>query len=94
MGSPAQRSRSLRRVPKSLPGGGLSVHYERRRPGRARCAICGGELHGVPRLRASRARGLAKTEKRPERPYGGVVCPQCLKRGLKAASRPPAGATS
>ncbi|MEB3846682.1 MAG: 50S ribosomal protein L34e [Desulfurococcales archaeon] len=75
---PALRSRHLRRVMKRTPGGDLIVHYEKRRPGPARCARCGRPLNGVPRLRPNKLRGLSKTSKRPERPYGGVLCPQCL----------------
>lgn len=81
------RTRSWRRVKRVTPGGRLVVHYEKRKPGKAKCAICGTELHGVPALRPSKLGKLAKTEKRPERPYGGVICPKCLMRGLKVAVR-------
>lgn len=87
MPRPTLRSRSLRRVKVRTPGGRLVIHYERRKPGPARCAICGAVLGGVPRERPSRLRKLAHTERRPERPYGGVICPRCLRRGLKDATR-------
>ena len=80
---PALRSRSLRRIKVVTPGGRRVVHYERRRPGPARCARCGRPLNGVPRLRPSRLRKLSKTAKRPERPYGGVLCPSCLAELLR-----------
>ena len=63
------------------------MHYEKRRPGPARCAICGRPLHGVPRLRSSELRRLPKTAKRPERIYGGVVCPSCLAKLIKKTVR-------
>ncbi|BAN90114.1 50S ribosomal protein L34e [Aeropyrum camini] len=75
---PALRSRSLRRVYRRTPGGYTVVHYERRKPGPARCARCGRPLGGVPRGRPPRVRRLSKTAKRPERPYGGVLCSTCL----------------
>ncbi|MEB3773956.1 MAG: 50S ribosomal protein L34e [Desulfurococcales archaeon] len=80
---PALRSRSLRRVYRRTPGGRETILYERRRPGPARCARCGKPLAGVPRLRPSRMRRLSKTAKRPERPYGGVLCPRCLAEALR-----------
>ena len=87
MPRPALRSRSLRRIYRRTPGGRLVIHYERRKPNKAKCYICGGELHGVPRLRPSELRKLPKTMKRPERPYGGHICPKCLKRLLKKSIR-------
>ena len=81
------RTRSWRRVIRRLPGGRVTIHYEKRRPSKARCAICGAELHGVPALRPYQLSKLAKTEKRPERPYGGYICPRCLARSLREAIR-------
>ena len=80
---PAYRSRSLRRVKRRLPGGETVTHYEKRRPGPARCARCGRPLNAVPRLRPNRLRNMSKTSKRPERPYGGVLCARCLAELLR-----------
>ncbi|MEB3816702.1 MAG: 50S ribosomal protein L34e [Desulfurococcales archaeon] len=90
---PALRSRSLRRVHRRTPGGRNVVHYERRRPGPARCARCGRPLNGVPRLRPSKLRALPKTAKRPERPYGGVLCAACLAELLREQIRRMASAS-
>jgi len=87
MPRPMYRTRSWRRVIRRVPSGEVVVHYEKRRPNRARCAICGAELNGVPTLRPSQLAKLAKTEKRPERPYGGYICPKCLARGIREALR-------
>ncbi|MCI4461499.1 MAG: 50S ribosomal protein L34e [Thermogladius sp.] len=87
MPRPMYRSRSLRRVVVRTPGGELKIHYEKRKPSVAHCAICGRPLNGVPRLRPSQLRKLAKTEKRPERIYGGVICPRCLARLLRQSAR-------
>ncbi|MEM2024852.1 MAG: 50S ribosomal protein L34e [Desulfurococcaceae archaeon] len=83
----AYSPRGSRTALKRSPSGALSAHYEGEKPDRAKCAICGKELQGVPALGSSQINKLAKTEKRPERPYGGTTCHQCLKRGLKEASR-------
>ncbi len=82
---PAYRSRSRRRVYKRTPGGRTVIHYEKRKPKAARCAICGRPLGGVPRGRPVEIRKLAKTERRPERPYGGYICPDCLRKLYKYA---------
>ena len=68
-----------------LPGKANVVHYDRRLPERAHCRLCGAELHGVPVLKMNRFKNLPKTQKRPERPYGGNLCPSCLKLHAKQA---------
>ncbi len=84
---PALRSRSLRRVYRRTPGGRVVIHFEKRKPGPAKCAICGAVLNGVPRLRPVQLRKLPKSLRRPERPYGGYLCPRCLAARLKEAIR-------
>ncbi len=88
---PALRSRSLRRVRTRTPGSRTIVRYEKRKPNMARCAICGRILNGVPRLRSTKLRKFPRTARRPERPYGGYLCPQCLARLLKNAARSMSG---
>ncbi len=83
---PGLRSRSVKRICRKLPGGESRVHYVRRKHYRAKCAICGRILQGVP-LDPDLIRRGAKTLKRPERPYGGVICPDCLARALRIAAR-------
>ncbi len=87
MPRPMHRARTWRRIKKRTPGASLTLHYEKRKAGKAKCAICATELHGVPALRPYQMGKLAKTEKRPERPYGGVICPNCLARGIREAVR-------
>ncbi|MEM0378783.1 MAG: 50S ribosomal protein L34e [Thermosphaera sp.] len=87
MPRPMLRSRSWRRTSIRTPSGRVVVHYEKRRPGVAKCSVCGKPLNGVPSLRPPGMAKLAKTEKRPERMFGGTVCPECLARGLREAVR-------
>ena len=75
-----QKTRSLRRVKRKTPGGRVVIHYEKRKPGRAHCSSCGKVLHGVPRVRASYLRRFPKSQLRPERPYGGVLCSKCSRK--------------
>ncbi len=86
MVKPALRSRSLRRVYRRTPGGRTVVHYERGRPGRAVCTVCGRPLAGVPRVRSVELHGLSRSRKRPNRPYGGVLCSSCLANAIARAA--------
>ncbi len=87
MPRPALRSRSLRRVKVRTPGGRLVVHYYRRKPNQARCALCGRPLAGVPVGRPVEIRNIPLSKKRPNRMFGGVLCPSCLERLLKKVIR-------
>lgn len=83
---PALRSRSRRRVWRRVPGGEVKVFYEKSYVYEAYCAVCGRPLGGVPRdIRVIRYG--PKTAKRPERPYGGVLCPTCLATAIKLSVR-------
>ncbi|MFQ5892309.1 MAG: 50S ribosomal protein L34e, partial [Candidatus Methanofastidiosia archaeon] len=69
------------------PGGRRVIHYERRKPSFHKCASCGAKLHGVPRGNPFEIRRLPKSKRRPQRPYGGYLCPKCLKKKLKEDAR-------
>ncbi|MBS3098195.1 50S ribosomal protein L34e [Candidatus Woesearchaeota archaeon] len=73
------RSRSIRKIYIKTPGGKTVIHYERKKPKKAHCGSCGAILKGVPRERPYKLRKLAKTQRRPERPYGGVLCSKCAR---------------
>ena len=81
------KSRSLRRVSRKLPGGKVTIQYKRRKPSRAKCSDCGKPLMGVPRELPSKMKTLSKTEKRPERPYGGVLCSKCMRSKIIKETR-------
>jgi large subunit ribosomal protein L34e len=83
MPRPAQRSRSFRKKKVNTPGGKAVIHYVKKKPSPATCASCGGQLHGVPRELPSGMKKLPKTKKRPDRPYGGTLCPKCARHAVK-----------
>ncbi len=87
MPRPAHRTRMMRRIHITTPGGAHKVHYEKRKPGKATCANCGRPLAGVPRGRPVIIRNLSLSKKRPNRRYGGVLCPSCLALLIKQAVR-------
>jgi len=79
MPAPRKRSRSLRRIHVKVTGK-TTIHYKYRKPKLGKCSKCGMKLKGVPRERPYKMQNMAKTKKRPERPYGGVLCSQCVKK--------------
>ena len=87
MPEPRLRSRSKRRVKRVTPGGRVAVHHVDRKPAKARCGGCGMDLKGVPREKPSKLGSIPKTRRRPERPYGGVLCSRCLKRKIMLENR-------
>ncbi|MFW5976886.1 MAG: 50S ribosomal protein L34e [Candidatus Nanoarchaeia archaeon] len=81
------RSRTLRRKDVKTPGGKTVRRYKQRKPHVAHCGRCGAKLQGIPRIRASLFAKLTKSQKRPERPYGGVLCSRCLRDVIKTDTR-------
>ncbi|HLC64933.1 MAG TPA: 50S ribosomal protein L34e [Candidatus Nanoarchaeia archaeon] len=80
---PQLRSRSYRRVFRKTPGGRVAVHFVERKPQRAKCGNCGSILHGIKAERPTKMANTNKTAKRPERPYGGVLCSRCMREQIK-----------
>jgi len=87
MPKPGHRSRSLRRIHVTSPGGNKSIQYKTKRPSAAVCGSCGSSLKGTPRAKPFEMRNLSKTKKRPERPFGGVLCSRCMRNKIVEESR-------
>ncbi|MBW2963956.1 50S ribosomal protein L34e [Candidatus Woesearchaeota archaeon] len=87
MVKPGLRSRTFRRVSRRTPGSNTTLQYRKRKPEKAKCGKCGEVLPGVPRERPYKMTRMAKTKKRPERPYGGVLCSACTRRKIISDSR-------
>ena len=77
------KSRTFRRVSTKVPGGDTVRKFIKRTPKQAHCTYCGKPLHGIPRQTKKRS----KTESRPERPMGGVLCTRCLRDEIKISAR-------
>ena len=82
-----QKSRTLARKQVKTPGARVVTHHEQRKPKAATCANCGERLKGVPRGTPSQIKSLTKSQRRPERPYGGVLCSACTRAKMKQAAR-------
>ncbi|QEE14299.1 50S ribosomal protein L34e [Promethearchaeum syntrophicum] len=81
---PSKRSHSEARIKTRLPGNIMRIHYIRRRPKHAHCPVTNVKLHGVPRLRPAQLGKLGKTQRRPNRPYGGRISHKALSNAIQA----------
>ena len=73
-----QKSNTFRPMKKRTPGGKLVIHYVKRKHKPVRCAVTKQILPGV-------ARGdqkVAKSQRRPERPFGGILSSKALRRRI------------
>jgi len=87
MPSGKYKSGSLRKVTVKTPGGKHNTHYSRHKPTAATCPVTGEKLQGVPRGRPAQIRKLSKTQKRPERPYGGVLSSRAMRAVIRKQAR-------
>lgn len=76
------KSHRFRRVQVKVPGGKTVQHYLNRTPKQVQCGGCGKPLHGIPRMTRTQAKNASKSLKRPERPYGGVLCSACMRQKI------------
>ena len=91
MVAPRLRSTSTKQRQVRTPGGRVSTIYKEPKPGKAICAICETKLHAVPNRSRAGMKKLAKTEKRPERMFGGVLCGNCIRSLIKEKIRMESG---
>lgn len=82
------RNRRLKkiRVAVRTPGGRTVYHYRHKKHSPARCMKCGAELNATPTGPKSVIGKLPKSQRRPNRPYGGNLCPSCLRELMTAAA--------
>jgi large subunit ribosomal protein L34e len=71
MARPQLRSGSYRKMKRTTPGGRRTVLYGRSRKNRMKCED-GKPICGTKSLTVSRFRGLPKSKRRPERPFGNL----------------------
>jgi len=76
------KSRTFRRVKVKTPGGKTVMHYRKRKGKKFQCSNCKKPLHGIPHLIHSKWKDLPKTKKRPQRPFGGVLCSSCSRKRI------------
>lgn len=77
---PRHRTKSLKKVRKRTPSGKVKVAYKHKKHSKHVCAICKEVLHGKPRGRPVEIRKLSKSQRKPERPFGGHLCSKCSRK--------------
>ena len=83
MPKPMHRSGSFRKLDRVTPKNRHVIHYKRKEGSFPHCAICTGELNGIPKKNKGRGRS-ANTNARL---FGGVLCSRCSSNVIKLASR-------
>jgi large subunit ribosomal protein L34e len=87
MPSGRHKSGRFRKIFVRTPGSKVKVHFRESKPKKAKCGSCARQLQGVPRERPANLGKLPKTARRPERPYGGVLCSSCMRSLIKDKAR-------
>ena len=87
MVSGMHKSRTFRRVSKKTPGSKVVLHHVPRKPKAAHCSVCGDVLKGMAKERPIKMQNMPKSQKRPTRPFAGVLCSSCLKQKIKQELR-------
>jgi len=87
MPSGQHKSGRYRKIFVKTPGSRVVIHYRKYKPSKPKCAKCSKQLAGVPRGFHSETSNLPKSQKRPERPYGGNLCSACTRLLLKSKAR-------
>ena len=83
MPKPRDRSRSKRKVFVRVPSGKTKIRYLRKKKAdKHYCAVCKNILQATH----SKAK-LSKTQKRPERLFGGHLCHKCTDKVITYAAR-------
>jgi len=81
------KNRTFKRVRVTVPGGRRKIQYRRKNKSPPQCADCGRVLKGTARGTPSQIQKLSKTQRRPERPFGGVLCSSCSKERIILRAR-------
>lgn len=87
MVSRSLRTRSRKKVRLVTPGGRNVTHFKAEKAGRATCGRCGNSLSGVATGSATKMRNMTGSQKVPQRPYGGVLCPECMDSLVRYSTR-------
>lgn len=78
----ANRSGARKRVQVRIPSGKSVLKFREKRPGKPSCPS-GRELPGTARGTKAQIRKLTKTQRRPSRPYGGVLSSPVMREVMR-----------
>ncbi len=68
------------KIKRKTPGRRVATHKRREKTSKHKCALCGAVLHGMKRGTNSEIRRASKSQRRPERPFGGQLCTKCFRK--------------
>ena len=77
------RSRSLRKLRVRVPGGKTVERYKGRKNAFTKCAVCKRPLSGMPKVTDALTAKLSISERRPDRKFGGNMCPSCSRKEIR-----------
>jgi large subunit ribosomal protein L34e len=60
---------------------------DKKRTATQKCARCGREVYGTKRFLQGKMKKVSKTEKRPQRIFGGYYCANCMREILREKAR-------
>ena len=80
------KSRTFARISKKTVRGTKRV-YIRKKPSLGTCPVTGEKLKGVPRELPVKMRNMPKSQKRPSRPFGGVLSSKAARDEIKSRAR-------
>ncbi|MDO8642931.1 MAG: 50S ribosomal protein L34e [Candidatus Woesearchaeota archaeon] len=83
----SRKSHTYRRVFQRVPSGVSRLFYKKRKPSKAVCGSCKLVLPGVACATPRKMQNMSKSSKRPERPFGGVLCTRCMRSVMVAKAR-------
>ena len=81
------KSRTFRRVFRKTPGGRNVVHFKRRRPAKPTCPITLQPLQGVARGTPAQIRKLTRSQRKPNRKFGGYLSSTAARRWIIEMAR-------
>jgi large subunit ribosomal protein L34e len=87
MPEPRFRSRTFKRIKKTLPSGERTIQYRKPNTQHAKCSECGKVLKGVARGSNRTMHNMPKSMKTVARPFGGNLCSACARSAIKAETR-------
>lgn len=69
-------------IKRTSPGKVRKVIRVKPKPCRVRCAMCFESLHGIKAMTNAKKRNTAKSEKRVNRRFGGLLCSKCSRKNI------------
>jgi large subunit ribosomal protein L34e len=69
------------------------MHYGRKRGAKHTCAVCSAILQATA-VKSKKLARLTKTQRRPERKFGGLLCSNCVESLVKEKTRLEMGSIS